>query len=249
MARRTMLRVAQLLLLCALATPAFPGEMSHPRQDHLLLGLPGGLLDTAPRVVSKTSLWIVLPGACATALLWDLSDERRYDAFLEKTSTREGVYNFGNAWGNGITGGVLAAGCWGAGRILGEPRLTGFGFDGAVALVGGAGAVWVLKTAVHRTRPDGGKYSFPSGHTCSAFSIVPAAWKYGGWKAGIPACLFGVATGLGRMEDSHHYLSDVVAGATLGLVVGTAACGTGGTWVPRVRVAKRGLGCSWEFHI
>ena len=79
-----------------------------------------------------------------------------------------------------------------------------------------------MKVAVNRTRPDGGNLSFPSGHSITAFCFAPVAQKYGGWELGIPAYLLATVTAMARVEGRYHYLSDVIAGATLGIVVGNA---------------------------
>ena len=61
---------------------------------------------------------------------------------------------------------------------------------------------------------------FPSGHTITAFCFAPVVTRYWGWGAGVPAYLLATLTGLARVEGSHHYLSDVIAGAALGVIIG-----------------------------
>jgi hypothetical protein len=46
-----------------------------------------------------------------------------------------------------------------------------------------------------------------------------AAHHYG-WKLGLPSYLLAGAIGVGRMEKDAHWLTDVLAGATLGILVG-----------------------------
>jgi hypothetical protein len=46
--------------------------------------------------------------------------------------------------------------------------------------------------------------------------------KYWGLEAGIAAYGLGTLTALARVEGHHHYLSDTVAAAALGIVVGNA---------------------------
>jgi membrane-associated phospholipid phosphatase len=46
--------------------------------------------------------------------------------------------------------------------------------------------------------------------------------KYWGWGAGGVAYALGAFTALSRIEGYHHYLSDCIAGATLGIVIGNA---------------------------
>jgi membrane-associated phospholipid phosphatase len=79
----------------------------------------------------------------------------------------------------------------------------------------------MLKSAAHRTRPDGSNtLSFPSGHTSSAFAMASVFDAHYGPKVGIPAYAAAAAIGLSRIESNKHHLSDVLAGATLGYLVG-----------------------------
>lgn len=79
-----------------------------------------------------------------------------------------------------------------------------------------------LKKTTHRLRPDGSDYySFPSGHTATAFagaefmaqelgdkSIAYSAVGYG----------FATATGILRIYNRDHWFSDVIAGAGVGIL-------------------------------
>jgi membrane-associated phospholipid phosphatase len=60
----------------------------------------------------------------------------------------------------------------------------------------------------------------PSGHTSTAFSLATVAERHYGWKVGVPAYVFASSIGLSRIESKRHHLSDVVAGAALGVIVG-----------------------------
>jgi membrane-associated phospholipid phosphatase len=79
----------------------------------------------------------------------------------------------------------------------------------------------LLKYTVKRGRPDGSdSLSFPSGHTSTAFSLAGVASHHYGWKVGVPMYALAAGIGLTRIEQDRHHLSDVIAGATLGFVVG-----------------------------
>lgn len=108
-----------------------------------------------------------------------------------------------------------------AGRFAPQGPFRAATYDFAEALV--VNAVWTeaLKYTLHRQRPDGSDYySLPSGHTSTMFSLATVAEQHFGWKAGLPAFALASAVGLSRIESNKHYLSDVLAGATLGVVVG-----------------------------
>lgn len=62
----------------------------------------------------------------------------------------------------------------------------------------------------------------PSGHTQAAFSIAASMTESYGWKVGLPFWGMGIFTGLSRLADNAHWLSDVVAGATIGAFFGRA---------------------------
>ena len=77
-----------------------------------------------------------------------------------------------------------------------------------------------IKGSVRRARPEGGGFSFPSGHTTAAFASATVLQRHFGWKVGIPA--YGAASyvAASRIQGKRHYLSDVAFGAALGIVAG-----------------------------
>ncbi len=83
------------------------------------------------------------------------------------------------------------------------------------------GLVYVLKTTLKKTRPDGTAYSFPSGHTANVFAgATMLSIEYGENYKWVPYVSYGVATGIGvlRMANNKHYISDVLFGAGLGIL-------------------------------
>jgi hypothetical protein len=77
-----------------------------------------------------------------------------------------------------------------------------------------------IKLSAQRTRPDGTKYSFPSGHASATFAIAATLQRRLGWKAGAPAYTVASYVAVSRLSERKHYLSDVVFGAALGVVCG-----------------------------
>ena len=65
------------------------------------------------------------------------------------------------------------------------------------------------------SRPD--SFSFPSGHTSSAFAAAIALLWYDR-KFGIPMTIFAGIMGFSRIYVEVHYCSDVIAGAIVGIV-------------------------------
>ena len=78
-----------------------------------------------------------------------------------------------------------------------------------------------IKVTAGRERPDGSStLSFPSGHTSNSFLWATVVSRHYGWKAGIPAFATASYVGASRLRSRKHFLTDVVAGATLGYIVG-----------------------------
>ena len=231
-----------ILLLCPLSS-----LYGQTVQRDLPWGLFPAMGQTTKQLVSIRSLEILGVGSAAILSIANPNREKAYNVQLEAGIKNENLCDSGNFYGTGFVEIGLSLGGWGVGKIAHSEKWRAFGFEAGTSLAETTALAWILKTAVHRTRPDGGPYSFPSGHCATAFSIVPAAWKYGGWKAGIPATLAGVITGLGRMEDNRHYLSDCLAGATLGLLCGTAACGSFSTAVPRMAWISGRPALEWKW--
>ncbi|WP_236652769.1 phosphatase PAP2 family protein [Chitinophaga vietnamensis] len=90
-----------------------------------------------------------------------------------------------------------------------------------------AGAVQGLKTWTHEERPDQTNYlSFPSGHTATAFAaaeFLRQEYKDVSPWYGVAGYAAATATGALRMYNNRHWLSDVVAGAGLGILCTKAA--------------------------
>ena len=92
----------------------------------------------------------------------------------------------------------------------------------AAAYASAMAVVYVLKPSVDRTRPDGGRHSFPSGHTASAFAGAAFVQRRCGWRLGVPAYTLASFVGYSRVEAKRHYTSDVVAGAAIGIAANCA---------------------------
>ncbi|MCI1685328.1 MAG: phosphatase PAP2 family protein [Prevotella sp.] len=80
----------------------------------------------------------------------------------------------------------------------------------------------ILKTTTHVMRPDGSdRHSFPSGHTATAFMTATMLSKEYGYLSpwvSVGAYSIATATGLMRMANNKHWLSDVITGAGIGIL-------------------------------
>lgn len=103
----------------------------------------------------------------------------------------------------------------------------------AVVLFAGIAAlivvVMTIKFTVRRRRPEGewggiyrntDPHSFPSGHAARAFLIAVLALGFGPAWLAILLCLWAPLVSLARVSMGVHYVSDILAGAILGIIVG-----------------------------
>lgn len=85
-----------------------------------------------------------------------------------------------------------------------------------------AGTVTGLKHLVNEERPDGtSNNSFPSGHTATAFAGAEFLWQEYKHKSiwyGIAGYTVAAGTGAFRMYNNRHWLTDVAAGAGIGIL-------------------------------
>jgi hypothetical protein len=79
-----------------------------------------------------------------------------------------------------------------------------------------------LKNITHQMRPDSSDYlSFPSGHTAEAFAnaeFLRLEYRHRSVWYGIGGYVIAGFTGYLRMYNNKHYLSDVIAGAGIGIL-------------------------------
>ncbi|REH00780.1 phosphatase PAP2 family protein [Flavobacterium aquicola] len=83
-------------------------------------------------------------------------------------------------------------------------------------------AVLSLKNITHVERPDGSSNnSFPSGHTATAFAGAEFLWQEYKDKSiwyGVSGYIVASATGAFRIVNNRHWLTDVAAGAGIGIL-------------------------------
>lgn len=114
-----------------------------------------------------------------------------------------------------------------------------FIWSGGTVLVSWILSELVLKTLFHRIRPTmeiGARivgtpaewYSFPSSHATVAFAVAVLLSRYEP-RGNVLFFLMACAISLSRVYLGVHYPIDIIAGATLGWVMGTCAV----TWIDR----------------
>jgi membrane-associated phospholipid phosphatase len=187
-------------------------------------------------------------GGLAAAASLDHEDPDRMARALE-SATFKPVMDVGNAYGEGyiLGGGIVAIAA--LGHFKQSENLSHFGLDLGLSFVYTNVVTKLIKFSVDRRRPSGGHLSFPSGHTSNAFSVVPVIAHYHGWKAGLPALALATVTGMARLEERRHYLSDVLFGAAIGLATGDAVVRNrkAKSLVSRLVVTSDHLGLAFRF--
>lgn len=110
-------------------------------------------------------------------------------------------------------------------KAAGVPSRSSWGrmlVSDAISIALMTGVVQGLKHTTDVTRPDGtNNQSFPSGHTATAFMTATMLSKeYGHISPWVSVGAYSVATatGLMRMANNKHWLSDVMVGAGIGIL-------------------------------
>jgi membrane-associated phospholipid phosphatase len=202
-----------------LAVPAVGRAQGQPPSDgrRTVARLPVNVAIGTVGVFSPDNLKPAIAGGLATGL-GAIFDDRVAEAIADPDNGFGQSLETGGgaAW----SGGVVAA-LFVAGRFTHGTRFRAASYDWAAAALVNAGYTSLLKAVVGRERPNGeDNRSFPSGHASNAFTLAAVAERHYGWKAGVPAYGLATAVALSRLQRNKHYLSDVMAGATLGYIVG-----------------------------
>jgi undecaprenyl-diphosphatase len=125
---------------------------------------------------------------------------------------------------------------WGLGLALlwwrGNAAWSVWAMRALISIAVLAASVLLIKLAVRRRRPEGDwgaiyrntdPHSFPSGHAARAvlLAVLASAWGPAWWAVFL--LLWAPFVALSRVAMGLHYLSDVLAGAALGLVAAGVA--------------------------
>jgi hypothetical protein len=197
--------------------PAAKAPVAHDDGRRTLRRFPANLLRGMGGVFNGDNLGTLLAGGTFTAGASFFDDDvADYIADPE--------HGFGKSLEDGAAPevlGLVVAGVFTTGRFVEAPRFRAMSYDLLDAFLVNGAYTSVLKVAVGRERPNGeDEKSFPSGHASNAFALAAVAERHYGWKAGVPAYALASAVAVSRLQRNKHYLSDVLAGATLGYIVG-----------------------------
>jgi hypothetical protein len=214
--------VVLLALSCAAAGQTPPKDPLAPpepaAQSPGLRQFPKELLLNFKAVASTQNLVPFAVGAAATAVS-KIPNGRVEGYFAGKTEEKFGEPGeyMGSVWVAGPTVAAMLL----MGRKSEDARFRSFTYSLAQGYVVNQSIAFGIKKAVRSRRPNGeDSLSFPSGHTASAFTWAATVDHYYGHKAGVLAYLAATYVGYSRLDERAHRLTDVIAGATLGYIVG-----------------------------
>jgi membrane-associated phospholipid phosphatase len=112
---------------------------------------------------------------------------------------------------------------------LGNPFWRSWALTVLIAIVVLAVIVLAIKFSIRRRRPEGewgslyrktDPHSFPSGHAARTILIAVLAIGLGPWWLAVILCIWAPLVALARVAMGVHFLSDVAAGAVLGIAAG-----------------------------
>ncbi len=128
------------------------------------------------------------------------------------------LFEAGDLMGGGFMQYGAAFATYAIGRVSHSPRVARLGADLVRAQIVGSALTQGLKIAIDRQRPDGGRFSFPSGHSSGAFATATVIQRHFGWRVGVPAYALATYVAGSRLQENRHFMSDVVFGAAIGIV-------------------------------
>ena len=172
------------------------------------------------RVPSRENALILAAGAVASSIAHPF--DTRVSSSLSSSAMAGSTFQAGATIGGAMA--QIAAGfvTQAVGRASGNATVTAVGADLVRGQIVAQTMTMGIKLAARRTRPDGTAYSFPSGHTASAFATATVLQRNLGWKFGAPAYALATYVAASRVQTKRHFLSDVTLGASLGIVAGRA---------------------------
>ena len=197
------------------APPERPAVESHVS----LTGFPARVGHDLVRLGGRESLWTLAMGGVAAAAVHPADADTSRS--IGSSAAADTVFDAGAIGGNGFVQFAAAGAVYAIGRATGSPRTQEVGTSLIEAQAVEGLVTQGLKYAVDRQRPDGGRYSFPSGHSAAVFATAEVLRRHFGWKVGLAAYAGAAYVAASRLSERQHYLSDVVFGAAIGIAAGS----------------------------
>jgi membrane-associated phospholipid phosphatase len=226
--------------------PAAVGEEGKKPTRNFASALVHNLGDDIKHLPRQNSVYWLAGGGAAALAIHPLDDN--INRHFEGTGATDAFWKPGQVIGNTLV--LLGAG--GTSYIIGHAkksdRAQHLGMDIIEAETLSVGLVYGLKEAVRRPRPDVAEvnaasgFSFPSGHAASTFAAATVLQQHLGYKAGLPTYLIASYVAMSRLHENVHNASDVVFGATVGIIVGRSVTWHGRNFYASPMLVPRGTG-------
>ena len=226
--------------------PAAAGEEGKKPTRNFPSSLVHNLWDDVKHLPRQNSVYWLAGGGAAALAIHPLDDN--INRHFAGSGATDAFWKPGQVIGN--TAVLLGAGAasYVIGRARKSDRVQHLGMDTIEAELLSAGIVYGLKEAVRRPRPDSAEvdaasgFSFPSGHAASTFAAATVLQQHLGYKAGIPTYLVASYVAMSRLHENVHNASDVVFGATVGIIVGRTVTWHGRNFYASPMLLPRGSG-------
>ena len=170
------------------------------------------------RIPTRENLLILAVGAVAASVSHPF--DARVSTSLSMSPRAGRTFQAGETIGSAAVQLAAAMATQTIGRASGNSKIAALGTDLLRAQLVAQAMTAGIKLTARRTRPDGSMYSFPSGHSASAFATATVVQRDLGWKFGVPAYALATYVAASRVQVQRHYLSDVTLGAALGIIAG-----------------------------
>jgi PAP2 superfamily len=206
--------------------PAFgQSQAPTPSESQSFSGLFKSTINDFRRLPSRETLTWLTIGATVAAT----GHTKDWDVTNGFSSARMGgTFDAGERIGGARAQMAGAFATYAIGRVTGHRQVASVGGDLIRAQVIAQVMTAGIKLAAQRHRPDGGEFSFPSGHSSVTFATATVVQRHFGWKAGIPAYALASYVAASRVQVKRHFFSDVAFGAAVGIVAGrTVTVGRG----------------------
>lgn len=219
--RRRLVFVCGILLTAQVASAQYfqPSPPAHGEEAPAIKDFPLDLAGNFMGLAASENLMPLLIGTAGTFAAIPLQDHT--SGFFENEERWRGFAGVGREGGKSQFIGPVIGVSFLLSRATNNTKAKKFTYSLAQGFIVTNVVSGSIKKMVGRQRPDEtSNVSFPSGHTANSFMVASVAAHHYGWKVGAPAYAFAAYVGSSRLKSQKHFLTDVVAGATLGYIVG-----------------------------
>lgn len=222
----------------------------------------GGAAQEANRSVTPIRWWHGLAAIGGYALVVQVDDEVQRFFRDNRSGTSDDISKVSRQMGQPEVYATIGLGVIATGLVSGDREVRDAGIRISSSLAMAGVVVTIAKFVAGRTRPSrenseaedfhpfSGNTSAPSGHSAMAFALAASLGEeiHNRWAS---AALYALAatTAWSRVNDNVHWLSDVAAGAVVGIVSAKFMNGKValfGIQPPRLRPTRSGITLGWS---